>query len=113
MSAGSLCWHVGGTTDSFGPELRPVTNGLSFLPYGNGVHYDSEQQRRPALWHLVGEGTLPLSFATDDGVGLHYVGTELVEAVAELPERSAWRVEANGRGGVVEAQITPRLLEPA
>ena len=23
VSAGSLCWHVGGTTDSFGPTLRP------------------------------------------------------------------------------------------
>lgn len=22
VSAGLLCWHVGGTTDSFGPELR-------------------------------------------------------------------------------------------
>ena len=27
VSAGSICWHVGGTTDSFGPTLRPVTNG--------------------------------------------------------------------------------------
>jgi peptidase E len=24
VSAGSLCWHVGGTTDSFGPQLQPV-----------------------------------------------------------------------------------------
>ena len=38
VSAGSICWHVGGTTDSFGPELRPVTDGLGFLPYSNGVH---------------------------------------------------------------------------
>ncbi len=27
MSAGSICWFEGGTTDSFGPELRPLTNG--------------------------------------------------------------------------------------
>src|SRR5580704_13188189 len=27
VSAGSLCWHVGGTTDSFGLPLQPVTNG--------------------------------------------------------------------------------------
>ena len=32
VSAGSLCWHVGGTTDSFGPELEPVTNGLGVPP---------------------------------------------------------------------------------
>ena len=25
MSAGSICWYVGGTTDSFGPELRDPT----------------------------------------------------------------------------------------
>ena len=31
VSAGSICWHVGGTTDSFGPELRPVTDGLGLL----------------------------------------------------------------------------------
>lgn len=46
ISAGSICWHAGGTTDSFGPQLQPVTNGLGFLPYANGVHYDSEDQRR-------------------------------------------------------------------
>ena len=32
VSAGSICWHAGGTTDSFGPRLRPVTNALGFLP---------------------------------------------------------------------------------
>ncbi|HZH19993.1 MAG TPA: peptidase E, partial [Geodermatophilus sp.] len=32
VSAGSLCWHVGGTTDSYGPDLRPVTNGLGLIP---------------------------------------------------------------------------------
>ena len=26
VSAGSICWHVGGPTDSFGPALRPVFN---------------------------------------------------------------------------------------
>ena len=49
VSAGSICWHIGGPTDSFGAQLRPVTNGLGLLPYGNGVHYDSEEQRRPLL----------------------------------------------------------------
>src|SRR6266542_6192359 len=24
VSAGSICWHVGGPTDSFGPDLRPA-----------------------------------------------------------------------------------------
>ena len=110
VSAGSICWHVGGPTDSFGPTLRPVTNGLGLLPYGNGVHYDSEEQRRPLLHRLVEDGTLPMSYATDDGVGLHYAGTELVEAVADRPEAAAYRIEALARDGVTETRIQPRLL---
>jgi peptidase E len=110
VSAGSICWHIGGPTDSFGAQLRPVTNGLGLLPYGNGVHYDSEEQRRPLLHRLVEDGTLPMSYATDDGVGLHYVGTELVEAVADRPEAAAYRVEALPEGGVTETRIQPRLL---
>ncbi|HUY48078.1 MAG TPA: Type 1 glutamine amidotransferase-like domain-containing protein [Streptosporangiaceae bacterium] len=39
-SAGSLCWHLGGPTDSFGDALDPFTDGLGFLPYSNGVHDD-------------------------------------------------------------------------
>ncbi len=101
VSAGSLCWHVGGTTDSFGPVLRPVTNGLGMLPYGNGVHYDSEGQRRPLLHQLVGDGTLPLCFATDDGIGLWYEGVEptLVvsdRAVEPATGPAAYRVERRG-----------------
>jgi len=110
VSAGSLCWHVGGTTDSFGPDLRAVTDGLALLPYGNGVHYDSEEQRRPLLHSLVADGTLPTSYATDDGVGLVYRGTELEEAVADRPEVGAYQVERSSDGSVVETRIGPRLL---
>lgn len=111
VSAGSICWHVGGTTDSFGHELRAVTNGLGFLPYGNGVHYDSEQRRRPLLHQLVADGVLPVSHATDDGVGLVYEGTELVEAVADRPGAWAYRVERGENGNAVETRIEPRRLD--
>ena len=110
VSAGSLCWHVGGTTDSFGPDLRAVTNGLGLLPYGNGVHYDSEAQRRPLLHRLVGDGTLPTSYATDDGAGLLYRGTRLVEAVTDRPTAKAYVVSRSDDGSVGESVIEPRLL---
>jgi peptidase E len=85
VSAGSLCWHVGGTTDSFGPELQPVTNGLGFLPYANGVHYDSEAQRRPLLHDLMRQKTLPaLAYATDDHVGIWYEGVEATAVVCDV-----------------------------
>lgn len=110
VSAGSICWHVGGTTDSFGPELRPITNGLGFLPYSNGVHYDSEDQRRPLFQRLIAEGALPAGYATDDGVGLHYRGTELVEALTERPGAAAYHVERGPDGQAVETRIQPRAL---
>ena len=110
VSAGSICWQVGGTTDSFGPELRPVTDGLALIPYGNGVHYDTEEQRRPLLHQLVGDGTLPTSYATDDGVGLVYRGASLDEVVAERAGPAAYRVARSSAGDVVETRIPPRVL---
>jgi peptidase E len=111
VSAGSLCWHIGGTTDSFGPDLRPVTNGLALLPYSNGVHYDSEEQRRPLYQQLIADEVLPAGYATDDGVGLHYRGTELVEAVSDRPDAKAYRVERGPDGKAIEDVIEPRRLD--
>jgi peptidase E len=111
VSAGSICWHAGGTTDSFGPQLRPVTDGLALLPWGNGVHYDSEQQRRPLVHQLVAEGVLPRTFCTDDGAGLVYAGTEIVEAVAERPGAGAYVVERDPETGqAVETPLPTRRL---
>lgn len=105
VSAGSLCWHVGGTTDSFGPRLRPVTNGLGLLPWSNGVHYDTEKQRRPLFQSLVADGTLPAGYATDDGAGVLYRGTEMVGAFAERDGASAYLVEAGPDGTAVETEL--------
>jgi peptidase E len=110
QSAGALCWHAGGTTDSFGPQLRPMTDGLGLLPYSCGVHYDSDDQRRPLLQRLVAEGVLPDGYAADEAVGLHYVGTEFVQAVTYVEGQGAYQVAADGSGGVKETRIEPRLL---
>ena len=109
-SAGSAPDPSAGTsaapTDSFGPELQLVDNGLAFLPYGNGVHYDSEEQRRPLLHQLVRDEALPLSYATDDRIGLLYEGVEPVEVVCDLPDPdptdgpAAYRVERVGSEAV-------------
>lgn len=110
VSAGSICWHVGGPTDSFGTELRPITDGLGLIPYANGVHYDSEDQRRPLFQKLIGDGTLPDGFASEDGTGLLYHGTEFVEAVTEQPDRACYRVSRNPDGTVTEERLPTRLL---
>ena len=109
VSAGSICWHVGGPTDSFGPTLRVVTDGLALLPYGNGVHYDSEEQRRPLLQRVVGDGLLPTSYATDDRIGILYEGEEPVRVIADIEADTAdgpaaYRIERSG-GEVVETRL--------
>jgi peptidase E len=110
VSAGSLCWHVGGTTDSFGPDLRPVTDGLALVPFSNGVHYDSEEQRRPLFQQLIADGTLPEGYATDDGVGLLYRGTQFVEAVTEEEDKAAYHVASGPDGTAVETRLETRRL---
>jgi peptidase E len=109
ISAGSICWHVGGTTDSFGPDLRPVTDGLALVPFSNGVHYDSEPQRRPLFQRLIADGTLPAGYATDDGAGVLYRDTVLVEALSERAGAAAYFVEADG-GAPVEHCLDVRRL---
>jgi peptidase E len=110
VSAGSICWHTGGTTDSFGPDLRPVTNGLGLVPFSNGVHYDSEEQRRPLYRSLIANGTLGAGYATDDGAGVLYRGTEFVEAVAERDEAFGYYVERGLDGAAAETQLDTRRV---
>jgi peptidase E len=104
-SAGSLCWFEGGTTDSFGEYLRPLTNGLALIPATNTPHYDSEERRRPLYQRLVREGVLSPGWGADDCVGLVFDGTTFTEAVTYRPGAKAWRVERDG-----ETAVEPRLL---
>jgi peptidase E len=106
-SAGSLCWHEAGTTDSFGPVVRPAA-GLGFLPFGNAVHY---RERRDDFHRRVTAGELPaVGYATDAGAGLVYQGTELVEVIADRKKAKAYRIERQASGAVVETVLEPRLL---
>jgi peptidase E len=53
---------------------------------------------------------LPAGYATEDGVGLHYIGTELHEAVAMRGDAQAWWVEPSPGGGYHDKPIPPRRL---
>jgi len=109
VSAGSLCWHIGGTTDSFGLPLQPVTDGLSFLPYSNSPHHDAEAERRPLIHRLVADGTLPDGYATENGTGLVFFGTELQEAFTEIEGKTAYSITRTG-SGASEVALPTRLL---
>ena len=109
-SAGALCWFEAGLTDSFGPGLAPLWDGLRFLKGSLCPHYDSESLRRPRYLELVGSGALPDGYAVDDSVGLLFAGRELAEAVAVLPETRAFRVERRRGNEAEEIPIRPRIV---
>jgi dipeptidase E len=104
-SAGMICWFEAGVTDSFGPQLEGMRDGLGFLPGSACPHYDGEGERRPVYRRLVSDEGFPAGLAADDLVALRFDGTELAEVVSPREGSRAYRVTAAG-----EAPIEPRLL---
>jgi peptidase E len=103
-SAGMICWYEACVTDSFGPQLEGLRDGLGFLAGSACPHYDGEELRRPRYRELV-DGGFPPGIAADDGVALRYEGTELAEVVASREGARAYRVEPGS-----ETPIEARLL---
>jgi dipeptidase E len=93
-SAGMICWFEAGVTDSFGPQLEGM-ECLGFLAGSACPHYDGEELRRPRYRELIESG-FPEGTAADDGVGVHYVGTEIAEIVTCRPGAAAFQVSRNG-----------------
>ncbi len=94
-SAGMICWFEAGVTDSFGPQLEGMRDGLGFLPGSACPHYDGEERRRPVYTSLVAEG-FPPGIALDDAAAARFDGTELVEVVAATPGAGGYRVGPDG-----------------
>ena len=108
-SAGMICWFEASITDSFGPALDVLNDGLGFLPGSACPHYDGEERRRPVYRGAVADG-FPAGYAADDRVALLFRGTSLEECVTSRPEASGWRVELGAGGEVVERALPTRLL---
>ncbi len=114
VSAGYICWFKGGTTDSFGPELKPVNNALAFLPYANGVHYDSEEQRPPLLHSLVSDQTFEIAYASDDHTGIVFENENPIEILSDVTDKAdknpaCYRIEKNN-GEVVETRLAVGII---
>jgi dipeptidase E len=104
-SAGANCWFEDSVTDSFGPALRRLGDGLGFLPGSFCPHYDGEPERRPTYTALVGEGALAPGYAADDDAAFLFEGTELREVVAQREGACGYRVTKDG-----EESLEARLL---
>lgn len=108
ISAGSLCWFEAGVTDSFGPELAPLRDGLGFLPGSNCPHYDGESKRRPTYHRLIADG-LPAGYAADDGCALHFEAGKIKRIVSSRRTAKAYKVGLLN-GQVNEEAICPEFL---
>lgn len=111
VSAGAICWFEASVTDSFGPGLDPLRDGLGLLAGSACPHYNSEPRRRPVYRQLVGSG-FPAGYGLDDGVGLHFIGTELQEVLSETDGPSAYEVKLEGMA-VRERPLKPRNVAQA
>jgi peptidase E len=103
-SAGAICWFEACVTDSFGPQLDGMRDGLGLLAGSACPHYDGEELRRPRYAELLREG-FPAGVAIDDDVGVRFDGTELTEVVTSREGATAYRVSAAG-----EEPLEARLL---
>jgi peptidase E len=96
VSAGAICWFQDGVTDSWGPALGQLGDGLGWLEGSLCPHYDGEEQRKPTYRRLVGSGSLAPGLAVDEKAGVRFEGTRLIEAVAWGNGATAHRVERVG-----------------
>jgi dipeptidase E len=103
-SAGGLCWFEGGTTDSFGPELKVLEDGLAFVEASFCPHYDAEDDRKPLFHQAILDGTLSSGYAVYNRVALRFDGTDLVGAVSSEEGGRALKVFKDG-DRIVEEDI--------
>jgi peptidase E len=108
-SAGGICWFEGGVTDSFGPTLRPLADGLGIIAGSFCPHYDSDDQRRRVYPAAVATGVLSNGWAVGERDGVHFYDGRFVEAVTSSDTPSVFRVERDGEAAVETATPARRL----
>ncbi len=108
LSAGAMCWFQAGLSMS-GGALEPVP-GLGLLRGSLSVHMDSEPQRLQMFCQAVGAKELPPGYAADDGAGLVFDGTRLLECVGSRAGARVVEIRPENLGSVSRRQLPVRLL---
>ena len=80
-SAGSLCWFIGGYSDSRPKELTLI-ECLGFLDYSHSPHYNGEPARKPLYQEAILEGKLKPGYACDDNAGLLFINGKVAKSVS-------------------------------
>jgi peptidase E len=103
-SAGSLCWFLGGTTDSRPKDLS-IVHCLGFIQTSHCPHYHSEPLRRPLYFDNILTGKLPAGYAIDDLAGIVFENEKYVRSVAIDDKSNTYYVSVVG--GKIDEKLLP------
>ncbi|HTR32016.1 MAG TPA: peptidase E [Puia sp.] len=106
-SAGSLCWFLGGITDSR-PKQLTLVDCLGFIKTSHCPHYHSEPGRKPLYQQEILRGQLPAGYACDDRAGILFQNEKPIRSVAaDKDSRTFFVSVADGKIKEEELPIEP------
>jgi dipeptidase E len=108
MSAGAICWYEDGFKNPKDDIWRRI-GGLGLLEGSFCPHYDKRGELRKAYRKMISAGELDSGYGVQDGVALHYCGTELKYVISSAPDARAFYVKKSGFR-VTEKEIKPTYL---
>ena len=108
MSAGAICWYEDGFKNPKDDLWRRISC-LGFLEGSFCPHYDKRGELRTAYRKMISSSEISGGYGVQDGVALHYIGTELKHVVSSVPDAKAFYVKKPGFR-VTEKEIKPRYL---
>jgi dipeptidase E len=103
--AGSVCWFEQALTDSRPGKLTPL-DCLGFLKGSNCTDCDVDKSRQPLFQDCIKKGEIKEGYATDRGIGLHFVDDKLYKVVSANANAHAYHVTREG----AEELAIPELL---
>jgi peptidase E/ketosteroid isomerase-like protein len=108
MSAGAICWYEDGFKNPKDDIWRRIAC-LGFLEGSFCPHYDKRGELRTAYRKMISSGELDSGYGVQDGVALHYIGTELKHVISSNQGAKAFYVRKSGFR-VIEKEIRPVYL---
>jgi dipeptidase E len=103
-SAGSLCWFLGGYSDSR-PKQLSIINGLGFLNFSHCPHYHSEPSRKPLYFQAILDGKLKPGYACDDLAALLFVNGQMKKSLSFKNENNNYLISVEN--GKVKEELLP------
>lgn len=108
VSAGASCLFDGYLTDSLGPPLRCLDDGMGLVSGTFCPHYGSAK-RRARYRQVVAEG-FAAGYGVDSNAALHFVDGELAAVLSTEDGATAYRVSL-ATDGAKERRLPTRILE--